>query len=291
MKIAIMKSVGENARNIESDVKKIQLALNNFIKSNELKPLDLLYNDGIAGRKTKYAIREFQRKIVGMSYPDGRVDPNGKTIRHLESKWSDEKSVVPIKSIQISYNPAYSMIFGTKRQFNFPPINKPTMPMEYPAGANMELRALSKEAFVYKVHEGAKIEEEKSSVPAGITTAQAILETGYGKHVPSDIDTGKYSFNLFGIKGVGPAGSVSIYTHEVINNQRIKIIDKFRAYHSFAESISGRTHFFKTNRRYAPLFESTDAEKWAHGLKQCGYATDPKYPEKLISIMKSWNLI
>jgi flagellum-specific peptidoglycan hydrolase FlgJ len=82
-------------------------------------------------------------------------------------------------------------------------------------------------------------EQETSKVPAAITTAQGILETGYGKHIPVDMDNGKFSYNLFGIKGIGPAGFVSIYTHEVIDNKRIKIIAKFKAYNNYQESVSG----------------------------------------------------
>lgn len=93
------------------------------------------------------------------------------------------------------------------------------------------------------------------------------------------------------IKGIGPAGYVSIYTHEVIKGKRIKIMDKFKAYHSFSESISGRTEFLRTNGIYKSLFETTDANEWADGLQEAGYATDPNYAKILKSIMKSWKLI
>jgi hypothetical protein len=87
------------------------------------------------------------------------------------------------------------------------------------------------------------------------------------------------------------AGSVSVYTHEVINGARIKIIDKFQAYHSFEGSIAGRTLFLTQNRRYKVLFEETDPKAWAEGLLKQGYATDPNYAKTLISIMELWKLI
>ncbi len=105
------------------------------------------------------------------------------------------------------------------------------------------------------------------------------------------VDTKQYSYNLFGIKGIGSAGSVSVYTHEVIGGKRIKIIDKFQAYHSFSESISGRTNFLTKNKRYKFLFDTTDPIEWAEGLQKAGYATDPNYAKLLISIMKYWKLI
>lgn len=89
----------------------------------------------------------------------------------------------------------------------------------------------------------AKKNEITSGVPAAITTAQAILETGYGRIVPVDIYNGSYSNNLFGIKAHGSQSFVSTYTHEYINGVKVKIIDKFIKYDSFEESIAGRTDF------------------------------------------------
>ena len=77
----------------------------------------------------------------------------------------------------------------------------------------------------------------------------------------------------------------------MIDGKRIKIIDKFQAYNSFAESISGRTTFLKRNIRYKSLFNSKDPKVWAEGLQKAGYATDPNYAKTLISIMNSWRLI
>jgi type VI secretion system secreted protein VgrG len=149
---------------------------------------------------------------------------------------------------------------------------------------------LSKSEFVNLVYEEAKKEQEMSGVPAGVTTAQAILETGYGKAVPTDIETGRYSYNLFGIKAHGAANFVTVWTHEEINGSRVRIKDKFMAYDSFEDSIRGRTSFFVKNKRYSSLFESKDSERWANGLQEKGYATDSKYAEKLINIINQWNL-
>jgi|GEM_PF-5232304 Muramidase (flagellum-specific) len=149
---------------------------------------------------------------------------------------------------------------------------------------------LSRSEFVKLVYEEAKKEQELSGVPAGVTTAQAILETGYGKSVPQDIETGKYSYNLFGIKAHGNKNFVTIWTHEEIGGNKIRIKDKFMAYNSFEDSIRERTSFFVKNKRYKSLFESKDSETWAKGLQEKGYATDSRYAEKLIDIMKQWGL-
>ncbi|WP_421356281.1 glycoside hydrolase family 73 protein [Pseudocitrobacter faecalis] len=137
----------------------------------------------------------------------------------------------------------------------------------------------------------AKKNEITSGVPAAITTAQAILETGYGRIVPVDIYNGSYSNNLFGIKAHGSQSFVSTYTHEYINGVKVKIIDKFIKYDSFEESIAGRTDFFVKNKRYHFLFNYTDPCDWARGLQEAKYATGPHYADKLINIMRRENLL
>ncbi|POU77184.1 hypothetical protein C3387_01340 [Leclercia sp. LSNIH6] len=145
---------------------------------------------------------------------------------------------------------------------------------------------MTKQQFTDAVYEAALKEQEKSGIPAAITTAQAIDESGYGRKVPVDLNNKTYSFNLFGIKAKSGQEFVEIWTTEHINGSNIKIKDKFAAYNSFEDSISDRTRFLTENKRYASLFESDDPEKWAHGLQDKGYATDPNYASKLIAIMK-----
>ncbi|HEK1721353.1 TPA: glucosaminidase domain-containing protein, partial [Proteus mirabilis] len=156
---------------------------------------------------------------------------------------------------------------------------------------NIVIGKITGKKFVEYVFEQAKINEKTSNIPAAITTAQAILETGYGKSVPADINTGKYSYNIFGIKAHGDPNYVEVYTHEVIDGKRIKIIDKFQAYSSYEESIKGRENFFIKNKRYHFLFNTKDPIEWANGLQKAGYATDPNYAKTLIAIMRSQNLL
>jgi peptidoglycan hydrolase-like protein with peptidoglycan-binding domain len=295
--LSIRYSVGENAKNQVVDVRVVQSLINKVVEANKLKPLDTLKTDGVAGRKTKHAIREYQRRVIGMSAPDGRVDPDGRTIKKLiiessqQSPSPNAQQGLPVRPL---FNPVQKspieMFLGLAVNaspiFNLSHFTDPAFPL----GNAMDLRNATKEEFVNKLYAAAKLEQKTSAVPAAITTAQAILETGYGKAVPIDIHTGKYSFNLFGIKGIGPAGFVSVYTHEFYNGKKQKIVDKFKAYHNFSESITGRTGFLKQNKRYKSLFATTDPESWAKGLQSAGYATDPKYADKLISIMNKWNL-
>lgn len=145
--------------------------------------------------------------------------------------------------------------------------------------------------FVEFVFREAQKNERKSRVPAAITTAQAILETGYGKAVPVDIYSGEYSNNLFGIKAHGDPNFVWVNTHEFVDGVKKSIVDKFMKYNSYEESISGRSDFFAKNKRYHFLFDYTDPCDWARGLQSAGYATDPNYANKLISIMRREELL
>jgi len=293
--IRIGFSVGENGKNQKTDVLTIQKAINYIIQFNVLVPLLPLKEDGIAGKNTKTAIRRFQQVSLGISIPDGRIDPGGRTLEKLNSVIFVSQKLPPFsilknkicmpESIDILLSEVY-------RQFNSLEFNLLAGKfIQKASSSNFNLSSLTKSDFVKKVFDAAQQEALVSGVPAAVTAAQAILETGYGKWVPIDLYTKKYSYNLFGIKGIGTAGSVQVYTHEVINGKRIKIIDKFQAYHSFSESITGRTKFLKQNKRYKFLFNTKDPQEWAEGLQKAGYATDPNYAKILISIMKSRKLI
>lgn len=288
-------SVGEKGKNLRSDVLAIQKAINCVIKCNLLTPLIPLKEDGVVGKNTKTAIRRFQQNSLRIPMPDGRIDPGGKTLEKLNaiistSKKQSADSVFESKITQFKLpNAVLAEKYHQSSNDRFSLLVEKS-PKNL-SSADLDLIAITKEGFVKKVHEAAIREALISGVPAAITTAQAILETGYGKSIPIDIHTKKYSYNLFGIKGVGTAGSVEIYTHEVIKGERIRIIDKFQAYHSFSESITGRTTFLKKNIRYKFLFNTDDPKKWAEGLQKAGYATDPNYAKTLISIMNSWKLI
>lgn len=123
-----------------------------------------------------------------------------------------------------------------------------------------------------------------SGVPASIILAQAALETGWGGSTIGD------ARNLFGIKGTGPAGSISVPTREVINGRSVTVQANFRKYNTWAESIADHGRLLQTSR-YAPAMAvRNNPDEFARQLQRCGYATDPNYANLLISIMRSNNL-
>lgn len=145
----------------------------------------------------------------------------------------------------------------------------------------------------------AQISEINTGVPTSITIAQAILESGWGHH-----HIGKAN-NYFGVKAqtvngkidVGPtaSGYVTVDTKEHTKKGKIVTIsDSFRSYNSMTDSFIDHGNFIKNNRRYHKILQqfaqTGDADQFAYGLQQAGYATDIHYAELLIGIMKKYNL-
>ncbi|MFZ5825241.1 MAG: stalk domain-containing protein [Bacillota bacterium] len=132
---------------------------------------------------------------------------------------------------------------------------------------------------------------QETGMSASLQVAQAILETGWGQYVPVDKYTGQFSNNLFGMKGKGTAGSILSTTWEVYNGQRYVVDDYFRAYHNVEENWRDHKDLLLTRSWYAPFRAvMADPVLGAWGLKRSGYATDPQYPIKLITLMKQHNL-
>lgn len=131
-----------------------------------------------------------------------------------------------------------------------------------------------------------------TGLPASIVASQAILETGWGKYVPKDIDTGKYSYNLFGIKGLGTNGFVRCWTTEYENGQIVKITDRFRAYRNYEESFIDYGKLILGNPRYQKAVAvKNDPRKYIEEIWKAGYCTDPDYPRKVIQIAEQCGYI
>jgi len=118
-------------------------------------------------------------------------------------------------------------------------------------------------------------------IPASIILAQGILESGAGRG-----ELAKNSNNHFGIK------CHTGWTGETVHHDDDADQECFRKYKDPAESYKDHALFLTGRSRYASLFEleKDDYEAWAKGLRKAGYATDPKYPEKLIGYIERYNL-
>ena len=140
--------------------------------------------------------------------------------------------------------------------------------------------------FVQDMKAYAADASRATGIPAGFLVAQAALETGWGRREIRAAD-GTPSYNLFGIKaGRGWSGpTVDALTTEYVNGTPQRVVQKFRAYGSYAEAFQDYASMLRSNPRYASLLGQQDGASFASGLQRAGYATDPRYGEKLQHIL------
>lgn len=128
---------------------------------------------------------------------------------------------------------------------------------------------------------GVAVEEMNANgIPASITLAQGILESGSGNS-----DLAKYANNHFGIKCTSDWKGKNYFRDDDQKN------DCFRVYKDARESFRDHSEFLK-RKRYSFLFQldKNDYKSWAQGLKTAGYATNPKYPDLLINTIEKYQL-
>ena len=123
-------------------------------------------------------------------------------------------------------------------------------------------------------------EMHRWKIPASITLAQGIFESGAGQS-----ELARKGNNHFGIKCNGWEGR-KVYHDDDARNEC------FRAYNSVYESYEDHSRFLANGQRYRSLFnlKTTDYKGWARGLKAAGYATNPAYADKLIELIQLYKL-
>ena len=134
--------------------------------------------------------------------------------------------------------------------------------------------------YIVKYAQFAVIQQTEYGIPASITLAQGLLESGAGMS-----ELALKSNNHFGIK-------CHDWNGEAVYHDDDSKGECFRKYDNVLQSYEDHSLFLKNRKRYDFLFglSSTDYEAWAHGLRKAGYATDPTYAYKLISIIENYNL-
>lgn len=141
-------------------------------------------------------------------------------------------------------------------------------------------RSQTYENYIKKYKDIAIKQQKKHGIPASITLAQGLLESAAGQS-----RLAQEANNHFGIKCGNEWGG------KTIKHKAEKGKECFRKYKKVEDSFDDHSKFLK-RKRYESLFKlkSTDYKNWAKGLRKCGYATDPKYPEKLISLIERYEL-
>ena len=135
--------------------------------------------------------------------------------------------------------------------------------------------------YIKKYAPLAVIKMHEYKIPASITLAQGILESGNGRS-----KLASKSNNHFGIK------CHRGWTGKRVYHDDDKKDDCFRKYEYVEHSYNDHSKFLTGRKRYAFLFKlrRSDYKGWAKGLKKAGYATDKKYPKKLIKIIQTYQL-
>ena len=135
---------------------------------------------------------------------------------------------------------------------------------------------MSREQYITEYSGRAVDEMKRTGIPASITLAQALHESENGNSILATLAN-----NHFGIKCTGDWKGMSYNKDDDSKNEC------FRKYNNSYESYFDHSEFLKRDR-YAKLFilDRTDYKAWAKGLKEAGYATNPKYPEILIKIIE-----
>jgi flagellum-specific peptidoglycan hydrolase FlgJ len=156
----------------------------------------------------------------------------------------------------------------------------PSTPKQYATPATRD-----QQAFISLVAPGTIAAQQRYGVPASVSIAQAIEESAWGQSSLA----ARYH-NLFGIKGTGPAGSVTLPTQEYENGSWVTVGAQFAVYHNDAESIADHAELLATSGYYTrAMADRAHPDAFANDLTGV-YATDPGYGANLIALMKLYNL-
>lgn len=169
-----------------------------------------------------------------------------------------------------------------------PPITS-TSPLK--AGNPQASAAGASQDFLSRMKDHALAASKATGIPARFLLGHAALESGWGK---SEIRTadGSPSHNLFGIKAGRnwKGATVDVTTTEYVDGTPRKMVQKFRAYASYTEAFQDYASLLQNSPRYAAVLKQSDSAGFAQGLQRAGYATDPKYAEKLTQILNGARL-
>ena len=153
--------------------------------------------------------------------------------------------------------------------------------IELQATSNVKTYEEEIKLYVASFHEIAKNSMKTHGIPASIILAQGILESGAGKG-----KLAQSANNHFGIK------CHKGWTGDSVKHDDDAEQECFRKYTQPSESYKDHSLFLTSRSRYATLFklDKGDYQSWARGLKSAGYATDVKYPDKLIGLIERFEL-
>jgi flagellum-specific peptidoglycan hydrolase FlgJ len=144
-------------------------------------------------------------------------------------------------------------------------------------------------SFLANAVPAALATEKQYDVPASITLAQAILESGWGQTALA-----KQANNFFGIKAIhftDPESYIEFPTKEFVDGRAVTELAKFARYPSPAESFAAHAQLLSLAERYKPAMAvAHDPEAFAMQLQECGYSTNPGYAVALMQLVTEFDL-
>lgn len=143
-------------------------------------------------------------------------------------------------------------------------------------------------AFISGLAPAAQESAHITGIPASFTIAQAALESGWGAS-----RLAREANNLFGVKAdrAWTGDTISIQTREYLDGQWVTVPALWRKYPDWLACINDRAAFFRKNKRYRlAMTGKRSGEDFARQIALAGYATDPRYAEKVCQIIRQYQL-
>ena len=142
--------------------------------------------------------------------------------------------------------------------------------------------------FIKAIGPAAQASAAKTKIPASFTVAEAALESGWGSS-----QLAAQGFNLFGVKAdkAWKGDTLTMRTREFLKGQWVVVPALWRKYADWLGCIEDHAAFLMANPRYRLAFTGDrTGEDFARAVAAAGYATDPKYADKIVSVIRAHNL-
>jgi flagellar protein FlgJ len=153
------------------------------------------------------------------------------------------------------------------------------------------LPAATEAGFIARVARGARLGARRYRVPASVTIAQAIHESGWGRSMLTRRDHNYFGIKCFGTPGPIAVGCRAYRTTECGAGRCWRTRARFRAYRGPAGSMADHGRFLATSPRYRRAFRYwRDPDRFARAIHRAGYATGPHYARRVIRIMRRYDL-
>ena len=250
------------------------LFMNMMLKSmREASPQDGTFDNAQSRMYTSMLDQQLSQNLAsrGVGLADVLIRQLSNTVTALPGEKPSGPAMPSLSGSPSSVNPAPA--------FNAAPATAPAKTSSNQS-AHMQ-------AFQARLEGHAEEASRTTGIPAKFMLGQAALESGWGRREIIAAD-GTPSHNLFGIKATGgwQGKVVEHVTTEYVHGVAQKVVQKFRAYDSYADSFRDYAQMLRSNPRYQQvLANAQDVAGFAQGLQRAGYATDPHYADKLTRII------